>query len=65
MQCSLNRSSIVPANIPVCATIQEACYIISTHPDLIELNNALISNIKTNFYCYSCHKVPDSLQKQA
>ncbi|CAM4769922.1 unnamed protein product [Rotaria magnacalcarata] len=56
MQCTLNRSSFVPANIPVCATIQEACYIISTHPDLIELNNALISNIKTNFYCYSCHK---------
>ncbi|CAF3002741.1 unnamed protein product [Rotaria socialis] len=65
MQCTLNRSSIVPANIPVCATIQEACYIISTHPDLTELNNALISNIKTTFYCYSCHKVPDSLQKQA
>jgi len=64
IQCTLNRSSILLDGIPASTTLQEAFSIIETHPARIELNNALVANIITYFYCYSCYKIPDSLQAE-
>jgi hypothetical protein len=64
IQCTINSSSIVLDGIPACATIQEACSVIENHSALTELKDALVANIKTCFYCYSCNKTSDSLQTQ-
>jgi len=63
-QCTLNKPSILLDDVPACETLQEACSIIETHPALNELNNALVANIITYFYCHSCHEIPDFLRTQ-
>lgn len=62
VQCSLDTYLILPENIPSCATLQEACSIIGINYALDELNNILVANIETYFYCHSCRRTPDSLR---
>ena len=64
MRCSLNEPLNLSDRIPLCLTLDEACRIIETHHELVDLNNVLYSCITTSYYCYSCQKVPESLQKQ-
>ncbi|CAF3829497.1 unnamed protein product [Rotaria sordida] len=60
-QCSFAEPPPLLDIIPYCITLQEACTIIETYHALNELNDVLIANIKTYFYCHSCHSTPDSL----
>lgn len=49
----------------VCYKSRRLRYHYNTNPNPAQLDNALVSNTKTNFYCYAYHQVSDSLQKQA
>jgi hypothetical protein len=60
-RCSFITSSFKLPDVPISITLHEACSIIESHPSLNELKDMLISEIKTYFYCPSCHKVSNSL----
>ncbi len=62
IQCSSDTSPVLYDTIPSCSTLQDAFSFIETDPALNELNNILVSNIKTYFYCPSCNDTPDSLR---
>ncbi|CAF1463632.1 unnamed protein product, partial [Rotaria sp. Silwood1] len=60
-RCSSDASSLEFPDVSISLTLQEACQIIETNPDLNELKETLISDISTYFYCPLCRQTPNSL----
>ncbi|CAF2647209.1 unnamed protein product, partial [Rotaria sp. Silwood2] len=60
-RCSSDSSSLELPDVSISITLQEACEIIETNPDLNKLKETLISEIATYFYCPSCRQTPNSI----
>lgn len=61
-RCAMNQSLNQFSDLPMCITLQEACAIIESDPNLNQLKDILVSKIQNYFYCFSCQKPLDKLQ---